>query len=326
MRVTELIDGVGRMICLARGLESNVEKADQFILGNLRIFDNGPPQILPLPVSEKIRIEVYARSTPVEVWKITRGLQFIDIPDEGQALMTVHAIFAYLISSQEYVDLQQHEVSVTTTVEDPTRRPETVADPVDGTAWKSTVFALAGPDSQTLSIECHTNTCWKKDVFEGNDEMGGNQVQVHSAAIPIGSGSGSAHRGTSFDRRVQQQQRFGSVQSSHSSSMHQPSPSLGPHPASLSSARHGVSPSSFYSTFAHMTAVNPQQPAVLLHQALKNISNFKKDAEGYVMLPAVASDAAHNEDEEFIATLTTYDALPVESVLIGPVAPSHDSS
>lgn len=306
MKVTEVVEGVARMIYYTRASIDSREKTDQFIVGNNRLFDNGPPPFAPLPLAEQVLIEVSVGDTPIEVWKIARGLNFTDFTDEGQALIAIHAIFGHLVISEEYLALSNEDVKVDVVNYDPAFGPE----------WKATVFALAGPNSQTLSFECHTNMHWKLELWgQGNDHASAPvRDRPQSSAIPVVSSTGSGgHRGptSSYDAR-QQHRGLGSVQSSISSTLNQLSPPLGPQPASLSSIRHGTSPTSFQAAFGGMTfSAQPTVPpsnALPIVAALKSIS-LLSSLQGVRLLPVLNSSEAQNEDDDFVATISTYDAV-----------------
>jgi hypothetical protein len=329
MRVSELVDSVGRMIYCTRATVLS-DRTEQFIVGNLRLVDHGPPPYSPLPVAEHLLIEVAIGDTPVEVWKVHRGLQFTEISDDGQALIAIHALFGHLVISEEFQELKNHSVTVAVVQE----------DPAFGQEWKPTIFALEGQNSQTLSFECYCNTMWKSELFDAANNGGATSVHhasssglsrdMRSSAIPVAS-VGSAHRrGGSFENRQHSARGGGaaggsSVQSSHSSTMYQQhlSPSLGPQQVigSLSSNRHGVSPTSFHTTFASMHPMSVSvsnhhhhhpppsaQSAVPppLHIVLGSMS-FLSRIDKMRPLP-VLNESCQFEDDDFVVTISTYDA------------------
>lgn len=319
------------------------DRTEQFIVGNMRLVDHGPPPYSPLPVAEHLLIEVSIGDTPVEVWKVHRGLQLFpksgddsDMVDDGQALIVIHAVFGHLVISDEFRELKNHSVSVAVVLEDPAFGPE----------WKSTIFALVAPNSQTLSFECHLNTQWKTELFDGTNN---NRESIHhasssglsrdnfrSSAMPVTSVGSSHRRGGSFENRQHSARGGGgagaaggsSVQSSHSSTMYQQhlSPSLGPQQivGSLSSNRYGVSPTSFHTTFAsmhpmsvsvsHHSHQHPPQPSSSaqaavpppLHIVLGSTS-FLARIDKMRPLP-VLNESCQFEDDDFVVTISTYDA------------------
>lgn len=160
MKVSDLVSGVVRLIYNCRTTVHN-GKPQEFIFGNNRFLDFGPPPFqVPPPAADGscFLMEIAVGDVPIEVWKLIRDPHQKKTPDEGQDFVIIHNIYSYLVTSEEYAETRSKRQRW-----GPISFRVIQHDPVDAYSetWKKVVFALA---DAKLSFECHKNLLWKSEA------------------------------------------------------------------------------------------------------------------------------------------------------------------